>query len=150
MTKKFFVINLTLWQKCVEICMWKIFDHSSYVIVKLEIICFFFFKNTDRNALQNFLNSNYIGLNKKKLLLEMIFDLAKCPNQKMHESESAVFSPMSEIIFKSSFLIKSYIFTVLIFLWSVLVRLIRKKNWISIFISKMDLVYVGGYFHICI
>ena len=49
------------------------------------------------------------------MLLEMILDLGKCPNQKMHESESAVFPPMSEIIFKTSFLIKSYIFTVLIF-----------------------------------
>ena len=62
------------------------------------------------------------------MLLEMILDLGKCPNQKMHESESAVFSPMSEIIFKSSFLIKSYIITVLTFLWSVLVHLIRIKK----------------------
>ena len=89
---------------------------------------FFFFFNDDRNTLQKFLNSNYIGLNKKKLLFEMILDLGKCPNQKMHECESAVFSQMSEIIFKSSFLIKSYIIIVLIFLWSVLVRLIRIKK----------------------
>ena len=82
----------------------------------------------------------------RKLLSEMILDLVKCPNQKMHESESAVFPPMSEVIFKSSFLIKSYIFTVLIFLWSVLVGLIRIKNGVSILISKMDLVNVGFFF----
>ena len=54
------------------------------------------------------LNSKSIGLNKKKMLLEMILDLGKCPNQKMHKSERAVFSPMSEIISENSFLIKSY------------------------------------------
>ena len=59
----------------------------------------------------------------------MILDLGKCPNQKMHESESAVFPTMSEIIFKSCFRIKSYIFSVLNFLWSVLFRFIRIKKF---------------------
>ena len=44
-----------------------------------------------------------------KLLSELSLDLRKCPNYKMHESESACFFPMFEIISESSFLIKSYI-----------------------------------------
>ena len=107
---------------------------------------FLFLLNTDQKTLQKFLNSNYIGLDKKKLLLEMILDLRKCPNQKMHESESGVFPPMSEIIFESSFLIKSYIFTVLIFLWSILVRLIRIKKWNFYFNFKNEFVQCRGLF----
>jgi hypothetical protein len=111
-----------LWQKKVKKKKKKIDIVTklwSLVICHCEIGNHFFllFLNADRNTLQKNLNSNYIGLN-KKLLLEMILDLGKCPNQKMHESESQVFSPMTEIIFKSNFLIKSYIINVLVFCWA--------------------------------
>ena len=119
-----------LWQK-------KFFLNKFYIVTKLWpfVIChceignhfFLLFLNADRNTFQK-ICIYCIGLN-KKLPLEMILDLGKCPNQKMPESKSAVFSPMSEIIFKTSFLIRSYIITVLIFWWSVLVRLIRIKKW---------------------
>ena len=39
---------------------------------------------------QNFLNSNYIALY-KKTALKLVLHLRKCPNQKMHESESVCF-----------------------------------------------------------
>ena len=48
----------------------------------------------------------------RKLLLEISFDLGKCPNYKLHESEGAgFFPPMSEVISisESKLLIKSYI-----------------------------------------
>ena len=78
----------------------------------------------------------------------MILDLGKWPNQKMHESESSIFSQLSEIISKSSVLIKSYIMTVLIFLWSVLVCLIRikKKIWIFYFNFKNGFCQCRGLF----
>ena len=45
----------------------------------------------------------------RKFLSEISLDQWKCPNYKTHESESAGFFPMSEIISESSFLMKTYI-----------------------------------------
>ena len=115
------------------------------VICHCEIGNIFFF-NTDLNTLQKFWTVIKYYLIKKNAFGNDL-DLGKCPNQEMHESESTVFSPMSEIISESSFLIKSYIVTVVIFLWRVLVRLKRiKENGFSILISKMGLVNVGVIF----
>ena len=84
----------------------------------------------------------------RKLLLEIISDHGKCPNQKTHESESAGAFPRSEIISKSSFPLKSYIITILkIFgaFWSVFKK---GKNGFYTLFSETDLSDVGCYFHI--
>ena len=69
----------------------------------------------------------------------------------MHESESAVFSPTSEIISESSFLIDSYIITVLFFFVERFgPNYNNLKQIILYFNFKNGIVNIGDYFHICV
>ena len=78
----------------------------------------------------------------------MNLDLRKCPNHKMHESESAEALLEVRNHFRKQFSHKGLSITIPIFFWggSVLVRIEKvKKN--NVF-PKMDLDDVGGNFHI--
>ena len=85
----------------------------------------------------------------RKLLLKMISDLGKCPNQKTHEICKYAYLrvfwfrhiPRSKYISKSSFLIKCYIITVLQKKIGAF-RSVFKKS--KIVISKSDLGGGGG------
>ena len=64
----------------------------------------------------------------------MVWDLGKCPNQKMHESDNTGFSPMSEIIAESR---KFYIITVLVFFVECFGLYYKNlKKWIFFLILK--------------
>ena len=74
-------------------------------------LTFFFLilTKTPQNIFGTVIIYHFIG----KLLSKLILDLRKCPNPKMHESESADFLvghfPLFKISFENSFLIKGYI-----------------------------------------
>ena len=78
----------------------------------------------------------------RKLLSKLILDFGKCPNQKTHESESAVFLvwalPQVQNFFESSFYTKSYIITILNFFFGAFrPKKWRFKKWISDCILKI-------------
>ena len=73
---------------------------------------FFTFSNTDRTAPKNFrtvIKWHFI----RKLLSKLMLDLKKCPNQKMHESESACFL-VWELPAVQNYFLKQFSYKVLI------------------------------------
>ena len=64
----------------------------------------------------------------RKLLSKMFLELGKCPNQEMHEMESAGFLPEVQYNFRKQFsqkVLYTYCFK---FLWSVSVSILKSKK----------------------